>query len=193
MKYVVENNLPGDFTECGVWKGGSSMLMALFLKSKGITNRMIYLYDTYEGMNAPTEADKSHTGEKASDVLQVQDKNDDSSIWCYSSLEDVKTNLISTGYPIENIRFIKGKVEDTLLKEIPGQLCLLRLDTDWYESTKMELNILYPLLVSKGVLIIDDYGHWAGARKAVDEYFQLQHEYILLHRIDVTGRIMIRD
>jgi O-methyltransferase len=193
MKYIVENNLPGDFTECGVWKGGSSMMMALYLKSQGITDRTIFLYDTYEGMSAPTDADKSHTGEKAEDLLSVQDKNNDNSIWCYSSLDDVKKNLASTGYPMEKICFIKGKVEDTLVNEIPGQLCLLRLDTDWYESTKVELNVLYPLLISKGVLIIDDYGHWEGARKAVDEYFSERSEHILLHRIDVTGRIMIRN
>jgi O-methyltransferase len=193
LQYIIDNKIPGDMTECGVWKGGSSMMIALYLKSRGITDRKIWMYDTYEGMSAPTEADKSHTGESASELLKVQDKMDDNSIWCYSSLDDVRNNIASTGYSLNNIHFIKGKVEDTLLTDIPGQLALLRLDTDWYESTRMEMNVLYPLLNSKGVLIIDDYGHWEGAKKAVNEYFQQQSIKPLLHRIDVTGRIMIRD
>ena len=73
---------------------------------------------------------------------------------------------------------------------MPKQIALLRLNTDWFESTYHELVHLYPLLSKGGVLIIDDYGHWQGARKAVDTYFKEQGIYPLLHRIDYTGRIM---
>ena len=75
-------------------------------------------------------------------------------------------------------------------KYLPGEIALLRLDTDWYKSTQHELIHLYPLLVGSGVLIIDDYGHWQGAKKAVDEYFS--DKKILLNRIDYTGRISIK-
>ena len=87
---------------------------------------------------------------------------------------------------------VAGKVEDTIPKHLPGQMSVLRLDTDWYESTKHELTYLYPLLAPYGVLIIDDYGHWQGARKAVDEYFQSQAGTHFLHRIDYTGRLLVK-
>ena len=75
---------------------------------------------------------------------------------------------------------------------LPSGIALLRLDTDWYESTKHELEHLYPLLVSGGVIIIDDYGHWKGAKKAVDEYIKDNNLPLLLNRIDYTGRIGIK-
>jgi O-methyltransferase len=190
VNYVADNKVPGDLVECGVWKGGSSMMMALTLLSKEQSHRKIFLYDTYEGMSEPTESDKTFIGEAASELLQKQNLNDPNSIWCYSSLEEVQRNLDKTNYPKEGLIFVKGKVEDTLSKTIPSNLALLRLDTDWYESTKKELEILYPLLNNQGVLIIDDFGHWEGAKKAVLEYFQ--DEKPLLHRIDNTGRILIK-
>jgi len=193
LNYIFQNHIDGDFVECGVWKGGSSMMMALYLKEKGMINRKVYLYDTFEGMNAPSELDKTFSGENAKELLDIQDKADNDSIWCYSSLDEVRHNLLSTQYLPENLIFIKGKVEDTLNDHLPGQLALLRLDTDWYESTKKELNYLYPLLNQKGVLIIDDFGHWEGAKKAVIEYFDENKQHPLLHRIDNTGRVMIKN
>jgi O-methyltransferase len=83
-------------------------------------------------------------------------------------------------------------VEDTIPASVPEQIALLRLDTDWYESTKCELEILFPRLVKGGVIIIDDYGCWQGARKAVDEYFNKNNIAILLNRMDDTGRIGIK-
>ena len=192
LNYVTENNIAGDFVECGVWKGGSSMMIGLFLRDRGILDRKIYLYDTFEGMSTPSDFDKNAAGELASGLLEVQDKKDETSIWCYSSLEEVKLNLQSTGYPSGNIVFVKGKVEDTLTNNLPGKLALLRLDTDWYESTKIELELLYPLLSDNGILIIDDFGFWEGAKKAVIEYFSKIGRNPFLQRIDFTGRIMIK-
>jgi predicted O-methyltransferase YrrM len=192
--YVIENNIQGDFVECGVWKGGSAMMMALVLKKYNLTNRKLYLYDTFEGMSEPTELDKTAKGTEAAVLMKHQknNKGSDTSVWCYSPLEEVKKNLLSTGYPDAQIRYIKGKVEDTLNGQLPGKLALLRLDTDWYESTRIELQVLYPLLEKKGVMIIDDFGHWEGAKKAVIEYFESIHEHPLLQRIDYTGRLMIK-
>jgi hypothetical protein len=192
VAYIVQNNIPGDLVECGVWRGGCSMIMALTLLKKGVTDRKIYLYDTYEGMSEPTEADKAFWGEPAKDLLSTQDRLDNTSIWCYSAIDEVKANLAKTGYPQNNLFFVKGKVEETIPATIPGSLAILRLDTDWYESTRHELQHLYPLLREKGVLIIDDYGHWEGARKAVDGYFSEHKINLLLNRIDYTGRIAIK-
>ncbi len=110
----------------------------------------------------------------------------------YSALDEVKRNLQTIGYPEERISFIKGKVEDTIPKHAPIRIALLRLDTDWYESVYHSLVQLYPLLSPGGILIIDDYGDWAGARKAVDQYFAEHNLHPLLHRIDSTGRICVK-
>lgn len=192
MKYIIENKIDGDLVECGVWKGGSSMLMALMLKKYGVTNKKIYLYDTFEGMPEPSSIDKTTQGVSASILMSKETKENENSVWCYSPIEEVKNTLISTGFLPENLIFVKGKVEDTLLKQVPERISVLRLDTDWYESTKIELEILYPLLSERGVLIIDDFGHWEGAQKAVIEYFRLNDNRQFLHRIDYTGRLIIK-
>jgi O-methyltransferase len=191
INYVVANGIPGDIAECGVWRGGSMMVMALTLLAAGDRSRSLYLYDTFEGMSEPTEHDKSQGGETAEKLLQGEKRG--TGIWCYASVEDVRTNLLSTGYPAEKIHLIQGKVEDTIPQTLPTPLALLRLDTDWYESTRHELQHLYPLLRKKGILVIDDYGHWQGARKAVDEYFRERSQPVYLHRVDYTARLLVKD
>jgi O-methyltransferase len=190
VSYVIENEIPGEIAECGVWRGGSMMTVALTLLALGDRTRSLYLYDTFEGMSAPTEFDKSFSGVVADELLRKDPRGQGN--WCYASLEDVRRNLLSTGYPEEKIHLIKGKVEDTIPKSLPPKISLLRLDTDWYESTKHELEHLYPLLHPKGILVIDDYGHWQGAKKAVDEYFREQNETVFLHRIDYTARLVVK-
>lgn len=192
VDYLLKYQIEGDFVECGVWKGGSVMIMAEKLLAAGKTNRNIYLYDTFEGMSEPTDNDKSFDGKAAAEQLQEAKKEVQHSVWCYSTLEEVRNNVLSTGYPESRIHFVKGKVEDTIPTTLPGKIALLRLDTDWYESTKHELEHLFPLLVPGGIIIIDDYGHWEGCRRAVDEYFEKQGIRIFLSRIDYTGRIGVR-
>ena len=161
---------------------------ALALLQRGDTSRDLYLFDTYEGMSAPTADDVMFDGQTAKALLDLEKPTEDhANYWCFAGLEDVKRNLYSTGYPKEKLHFIKGKVEDTLPGQAPDQIALLRLDTDWYESTAHELKHLFPRLSQNGVLIIDDYGHWLGARKAVDEYFAQQPLRPLLQRLDYTG------
>jgi len=192
VEYVVKNNIPGDFVECGVWKGGSSMLIAKTLQKFGITDRNIWMYDTYEGMVEPGEEDKDTTGEKAHDTW-TKLKKEDKSGWCVSSIEEVKNNLKITSYPFSLLHFIQGKVEETIPGDMPNdQIALLRLDTDWYESTKHELEHLYPSLVQKGVFIIDDYGHWVGAKKALDEYLINTNQTMFLNKVDYTARIAVK-
>ena len=191
-KYILHNDISGDIVECGVWRGGSMMAVALTLLNENKSAKDLYLFDTYEGMSKPTDLDVSFEGKKADDQFEINKKNEDSSDWCFASLDEVKQNVMKTGYNLEKLHFIKGKVENTLPEYAPKQISLLRLDTDWYESTKHELIHLFPRLVSGGVLILDDYGYWAGAKKAVDEYFSQNKTQILLNRIDQTGRIAIK-
>jgi O-methyltransferase len=192
VRYVIQSGIQGDFVECGVWKGGSAMLIALTLKQLNVKDRKIMLFDTYEGMSEPTKHDVDINGNIADTLMNNSDKSNQASVWCYASLAEVKYNLGLTGYPEENMLFIKGKVEQTIDDDLCiHQICLLRLDTDWYESTLHELNFLYPKLQPKGILILDDYGHWGGAKKAVDEYFS-HKDKIFLAPIDYTGRIAIK-
>ncbi len=193
VNFIIRNEIKGDFVECGVWKGGSAMLIAKMLSNYKENNRKIFLYDTFEGMSEPTEMDKDILGGEANIRMQNSLKSDQNSIWCYSSIEEVKENLRTTGFALSNINMIKGKVEDTIPGTMPPDtIALLRLDTDFYESTLHELNHLYPLLNTDGVLIIDDYGHWQGCKKAVDEYFEKEKVKMLLNRIDYTGRVGIK-
>lgn len=191
VKYVVTAKIPGDFIECGVWQGGSSMIIALTLIHENATNRKIYLYDTFEGMTTATNQDVLLSNNLSAKVMLRRKKTEGNNVWCYAPLPVVKKNMVSTNYPQKNIIYVKGKVENTIPRTIPRTIALLRLDTDWYSSTKHELVHTYPLLSKNGVLIIDDYGCWAGAKKAVDEYFR--YTPILLNRIDETGRIVIKN
>lgn len=190
VEYLVKSGIPGDFVECGVWRGGSAYIIAKTLLSLGSSSRQLFLYDTYAGMSEPTEKDVSGSG-KASARWKALIR-DGYNAWDYAPLDEVKANIERTGYPSEKVTYIIGKVEDTIPGVIPNQIALLRLDTDWYESTRHELEHLFPRLVTGGVLLLDDYGHWQGAREAVDEYLESNGISLYLNPIDYTGRIGIK-
>jgi len=193
VRHVVDNRIPGDFVECGVWRGGSVMAMTKELTSLGVLDRQIWLYDTFAGMTKPTSADiEAGSGVTASDMLLATQVADGDNVWCVAGLPDVQTNVFSTGYPKEKFTFVEGDVAQTLGSSFPESISLLRLDTDWYESTRMELEVLYPRLSVGGVCIFDDYGHWQGARKAVDEYFEKIGHRPYMHPIDYSGRVLIK-
>jgi O-methyltransferase len=190
-RHVVRRGIPGCLVECGVWRGGSSMAVAMALAQEGDTSRDLYLFDTFEGMSPPTEADRTSDGTLARTHLERD--VDRTGYWCVAGIGEVTKNMASTGYPHDRIHLVKGPVEATVPSRSPqGPVALLRLDTDWYESTKHELVHLFPLLSEGGALIIDDYGHWEGARRAVDEYLADQPRQFYLHRIDYTGRLLIK-
>ncbi|MEO0065594.1 MAG: hypothetical protein RI983_920 [Bacteroidota bacterium] len=193
VQYVVKNNISGALVECGVWKGGSMMAIAETLLALGIRDRELYLYDTFEGMTAPTEEDVDQLNrDAASQLKQDASKKSESVVWACSGLDEVKQNIARTGYPADKIHFIQGDILKTIPAHMPATTALLRLDTDWYESTKHEMEHLYPLLVPKGILIIDDYGFWKGSKKAVDEYLQQHQIPLMLHRMDETGRSAVK-
>lgn len=192
VKYLVKNKIEGDIVECGVWKGGSMLAIAEVLMEMNDLNRELYLYDTFEGMSQPTEYDMNFSDQKAEDLLKTNENKEENFIWAYSTLEAVKQTMSLSAYPENKIHYIKGKVENTIPASVPERIALLRLDTDWYESTRHELIHLFPKLVKGGVLIIDDYGFWKGARIAVDEYIVSNKIQILLNRLDDTGRIAIK-
>jgi len=192
VRYVVKNEVPGDIVECGVWKGGSMMAIAKTLLSLGDTSRKLYLFDTFTGMPKPGEIDTSPVDGKASDLFAARQTSDNTSDWCYATLDEVQEVMNSTGYPASNLYFVKGLVEETIPAKAPNSISILRLDTDWYSSTHHELVNLFPRLSRGGVIVIDDYGHWVGAKKATDEYFSQNRTPILLHRIDATARVGVK-
>jgi hypothetical protein len=190
VRYVVANRIPGAIVECGVWRGGSMMTVANVLREMGDMSRELWLYDTFDGMPPPGPQDASIEGKRASDLLAGAGREE--WIWAVSSLDEVTRAVYSTGYDRGRIHFIKGRVEDTLPAQAPTAVSLLRLDTDWYSSTRHELDHLFPRLSPRGVLIIDDYGHWRGARQATDEYFATLTNPPLLNRIDYTCRLALK-
>jgi O-methyltransferase len=197
VRHCVRRDVPGAFAECGVWRGGSVLAMILTLQELGAPPRDIHLYDTFEGMTEPTELDTSAVDRPALEIWN-EARADGKRAWPEMfgpevfDEHSVRDTLLATGYPEERIHIVKGRVEDTLPAQAPDALALLRLDTDWYESTRHELHELYPRLADGGVLIIDDYGHWEGARRAVDEYFAEHAPPLLLNRIDYTGRVAVK-
>jgi len=184
VRYLVQNQIAGDIVECGVWKGGSMMAVAKTLLRLNERERCLWLYDTYAGMSQPTAVDIS--------VCNISAQKDFDADYLRVGLDDVRKAVLSVGYNEGRVFFVKGKVEETLPAHAPEQIALLRLDTDWYESTYHELVHLFPRLVRGGVLIIDDYGHWEGARKATDEYLRDNNICILLNRIDFSARIGVK-
>ena len=184
VRYIVSNDIPGDMVECGVWKGGSVMAMALTLLGLHNRQRNLYLFDTFAGMTPPGREDVDYLGRPAREVLgEVQ---------CMASQEEVEAAVFATGYDSAKFHFVRGAMEETIPAQAPATVSLLRLDTDWYESTRHELEHFYPRLAPGGVIIVDDYGHWRGARLAVDEYIARNKVRLFLQRIDYTGRIGVK-
>jgi O-methyltransferase len=190
IAYVEKNNITGDIVECGVWRGGSMMAAALTLLHLQKT-RALYLFDTFAGMNPPTDSDvELSSGTLARELLQASDRK--SRYWGIASLDDVEANMGATGYPPYLIHYIRGNVEDTIPQTLPQRIAILRLDTDWYESTQHELKHLWPSLASGGIMIIDDYGYWLGQQKAVDEFCDGLDVPIFLNRIDTIARLVVK-
>ena len=190
VRYLIENNITGSFVECGVWRGGSVMIIIKTLQQMGINDREIHLFDTFGGFIGvdTTKFDVRESGEVAAEIDYTEPGSDP-----HVLIDSVMKRIASTEYPKNKIFFHKGKVEKTLPKNSLEDIALLRLDTDWYESTKIEMENLYPKIVKGGILIIDDYGVWKGAKKAVDEYFKKNNIHLFLSRINYIGaRILVK-
>lgn len=185
VRHVVRAGIPGSFVECGVWKGGSLLVVARALVELGVTDRDLYGFDTFSGMPAPTEDDVRYDGRRGADPSAMN-------LRVAPSVEDVRRLVLASGYPSDRLHLVPGRVEDTVPDAAPDDIALLRLDTDWYESTRHELEHLYPRLSSGGILIVDDYGHWQGARQATDEYLAQLERPPFLARVDYTVRIAVK-
>jgi hypothetical protein len=190
VRYLESAKIPGAFVECGVWRGGSMHAVARSLDHLGVYDRELFLFDTFAGMTEPTDRDVTiGRTRSAAELLSTQRKT--ANVWAIASLKDVRTGLETLPYPIKRFHLIQGRVEETIPDQAPEQIALLRLDTDWYESTRHELAHLYPRLASGGVLIIDDYGTWQGAKEATDEFVASLAQPLLLLRAG-RGRVAVK-
>ena len=193
VKLINQKKIKGDFVECGVWRGGNIILFQKLIEYFSIKNKIIYGYDTFEGMTPPSKFDIYQNKKTAKFLMSKEKKNHnlEHTIHAICSLDQVKKH-INDATKINNIKLIKGDVVKTLKinQNLPKKISILRLDTDFYDSTKIELEILYPRIQTGGVLIIDDYGEWKGSKKAVDEYFKNNMPF--LHIIDQSSRYLIK-
>jgi len=196
VHHVVDAGIPGAFVECGVWKGGSAMLIALALQSRGDTWREIILFDTFSGMTEPSDLDRDLRGILAADLMSGSAGAETATLVRAAAGQDgVRAAMTSTGHDMRLVRFVTGDVRQTLARTQTLRIALLRLDTDFYDSTLAELTHLYPRLATGGVLIVDDYGHWQGACQAVEDYFADNadgYRRPMLWAIDYTGRGAIK-
>ena len=196
VEYVVRRDVPGALVECGVWRGGSVLAMIRVLQRLGVQDRDVYLYDTFEGMTEPGEADTSPFEPPASETWRSTAEGTTPWAWAFDpsiyGLGSVRELVLGSGYPSERVHFVQGPVEDTVPAQAPESIAVLRLDTDWYASTMHELVHLYPRISTGGVLIVDDVGHWDGAKRAVEEYFSSSAQPVLMTRTDYSGRMSVK-
>lgn len=189
IRNVVARGVPGDIAECGVWRGGNLALAGMLRDDLGFA-RQIWAYDTFAGMTKPAPVDRKALSDTDPGAVHAALDRGSHNEWCYASIEQVVANFstLASG----ELRTVQGPVEETLRHpdNLPEQIAVLRLDTDFYDSTKAELEALFPRLSPGGVLIIDDYGEWEGCRKAVDEYFA--GKPVWLQRVTHTVRMMIK-
>lgn len=180
-KHLVAANIPGAIVDCGVYRGGGFCLVLEALVQFGDTDRDVYAFDTFQGFPEGIR-DVSING----DVLTRD-------AWVTGDFQHITAeNVAQTGYPMARVHLVRGPVEATIPVHAPDRIAHLHLDTDYYESTLHELVHLWPRLSSGGTLIIDDYGHFEGCRRAVDEYFAANGPRPLLHRTDYTGRLAMK-
>ena len=198
VAYCEKNNLPGSFIECGVWKAGASGLMALANQHFSKNPRNIYLFDafddicepdsTYDDANLVAEIKKITSSDKLTFKGELKPLTGIYDQWGgHGTLQEAKILLEEKiKYPADHLFYVKGWFQDTVsewAKKI-DQIAILRLDGDWYESTKVCIDALYPKLVNGGVCIIDDYGYNTGCSKAVHEYLIANNENPLMCKID---------
>jgi O-methyltransferase len=189
VRYIVDQRIEGDIVECGVWRGGSMQAIARVLAARGETTRELHLFDTFEGMPPPSDADVMNGGPSAAELLRTRPRT--AHVWAVADLEDVKAGMARVGYPAQRIHYHPGLVEETIPAAAPERIALLRLDTDWYASTKHELEHLYDRVPPGGVVILDDYDYWDGSRKAVDEFIASTGARLLLAPMG-SGRITVK-
>lgn len=185
MKFIKNNKTKGDLVECGIYRGGCSMVLSEYNFHLNL-NKKVYAYDTFEGMPRPDhDIDKRFDGNAAIDIWKKNNKS-----WLKCSLKDVKDNFKKAKVDISDTYFVKGKIENTLKHKCPKAVSLLRLDLDLYEPTMSALETFYPLMSNKSLIFVDDYNHWNGCKLAVDKFFRKKKVYS--HYVDPSCKLYMK-
>jgi len=170
---IEKERIPGDFVECGVYHGGTAGVMA-FWAARSTISRVVWLFDSFEGMPNTTLEDGEAASEYVGDVV--------------GSIEKVNTVLKRVGANMNQVHIVKGWFKDTFISVDIPKIALMNIDADWYESVKLCLEKFYDFVVPGGIVSIDDYGHWPGCKQAVDEFFTSRGLSYELHPVDYTAR-----
>jgi O-methyltransferase len=202
--YCDKNNIEGDFVECGVWKGGATGMMALATLKYGTSRRHLHLFDAFQEICQP---DEEHDDKEIVDEVKklVRTKQFDEDLKPLTGVydqfggpgtlsENKKLLEQVIGYPAGHLHYHVGWFQDTVPADAPGisKIAILRLDGDWYQSTKVCLDHLYDKVVTNGIVIIDDYGYNTGCKKAVDEFLAAKKAFPILNYINNTCRYFIK-
>lgn len=179
VRYVVRNNIPGDIVECGVARGGSAAVMALALQCLRAQRRM-WLFDTFSGLPEPTAADPDYAIARNYTGLYG------------TAADEIRASFVRLGIATDNIEFVPGLFQQTLASSRVSQIAVLHVDGDWYESVKTTMEAFYDRVSPLGIIQFDDYGHWLGANKAINEFMSQRAIKVPLEYIDFSGRRMIK-
>jgi len=165
-------NLPGDIVECGVWNGGSAAIMGLSnqVHARNHMNRMIWLFDSFQGLPPATEKD----GNLERENYFVG--------WNKGDVANVRQAFRKLGVSLDHVKIIPGWFDSTLRTAAVNNIAVLHIDADWYESVKLALDVFYDKVVPGGYIVLNDYGAWQGCNQAVDDFVAARN----LHNIDIT-------
>lgn len=185
--------IPGDWVECGVWRGGISLAAKLIFEEY-CSDKKVWLFDTFAGMTEPSKVDRPRFDDYDAQEMFDANRRKGFNQWCYASLEDVRLNFEKAGADLSGVKFIKGDARLTLKNHsnLPERISVLRLDTDFYEATKVQLEVLYPMLSVGGPILIGDLGYWEGVRRAVEEYFADPRARPILYYTDLSDRMGVK-
>jgi O-methyltransferase len=174
-EHVARKQIPGDVVECGVYRGGSAVVIGERLLRQ---QREMWLFDVFSGMPEPGEND------------QQEAWND---LGKFASSEALVRQTLSAGaVDLHRVHIVTGRYENTLIDFSPSPVAFLHLDCDWYASVRLCLEAFYDSVVPGGVVVVDDYGHWAGCKKAVDEFVNRRSIGVRLTPIDYTGHYFFK-
>ncbi len=175
VRYLNRSALPGTIVECGVWKGGSSAMMAAACQDSGV-QRDFWLFDSFEGLPPPTEKDNAF---ERTYYFKGMNKG---------SIEAVERIFRKLGLPLERVHFVKGWFEQSIPAATVEQIALLHIDADWYDSVSLVLNELYDRVVPGGYVVFDDYGYWEGCDRAAHDFLDRRGlPRTALHRVGGMG------